>query len=283
MAGPPARNKYGFDSTSTLSTFRKLLRFPGGKDSASKLATQTRRAPSPDPKDTVTRLEPRRLARSFSHGATGYSHLSRTQSLSTNAEQIKETPKQEELDRCAICLDDCTEPKRLDKCGHTFCKECIDQYFQAIKPQCPCCFTIYGDIRGNQPENGRMVHIITRHHLPGFERNSNGTIQITYTFPDGIQDERHPSPGQRYHGTQRTAYLPDNKEGRHILKLLEKAFKLRQVFTIGQSRTTGRENMVTWNDIHHKTSYKGGSENFGYPDKTYLNRVRQELAAKGIE
>ena len=74
-----------------------------------------------------------------------------------------------------------------------------------------------------------------------------------------LQD-RHPNPGMRYHGTSRDAYLPDNDEGRHVLKLLEKSFELRQTFTVGQSRTTGTDNVVTWNDIHHKTSYKGGMQ-----------------------
>ncbi|CAF0788912.1 unnamed protein product [Adineta steineri] len=201
-----------------------------------------------------------------------------------NSKELKVSPAEEktELDRCAICMDDCIEPKQLDKCGHTFCTACIDQYFKAVKPQCPCCFTIYGNIRGNQPENGTMKCIVTKHRLPGYEKNSNGTIRISYYFPNGIQDDRHPSPGARYHGTSRDAYLPDNKEGREILELLQKAFEFRQVFTVGQSRTTGCDNVVTWNDIHHKTSYNGGTENFGYPDDTYLNRVRQELAAKGI-
>ncbi|CAF1624219.1 unnamed protein product [Adineta ricciae] len=187
-----------------------------------------------------------------------------------------------EPERCAICMDDCIKPKRLNKCGHQFCTECIDQYFNSVKPQCPCCFTIYGDIRGTQPDSGTMKFIRTKHHLPGYEK-SNGTIQITYFFPNGIQDDRHPNPGQPYRGTRREAYLPDTREGREILKLLQKAFELRQVFTIGQSRTTGQENVVTWNDIHHKTHYNGGVENFGYPDSTYLSRVRQELAAKGIQ
>jgi hypothetical protein len=52
------------------------------------------------------------------------------------------------IETCAICMDECTEPKQLDKCGHTFCTACIDHYFHQIKPQCPCCFTIYGEIRG---------------------------------------------------------------------------------------------------------------------------------------
>ncbi|CAF1135407.1 unnamed protein product [Rotaria magnacalcarata] len=199
--------------------------------------------------------------------------------ISSKVEPIQIT----EADRCAICLDDCTEPKQLNKCSHIFCRTCIDRYFETIKPQCPCCFTIYGEIRGNQPINGTMTIDTTKHRLLGFEHDSRGTIRITYHFPHGIQDESHPNPGMPYYGTTRQAYLPDNREGRQVLALLQRAFELRQIFTVGQSRTTGYDNVITWNDIHHKTSINGGVENFGYPDKTYLNRVRQELAAKGVK
>lgn len=41
---------------------------------------------------------------------------------------------------------------------------------------------------GNQPEDGGMqVKTITQ-RLPGYGRNSKGTIQITYSFPNGTQD-----------------------------------------------------------------------------------------------
>lgn len=59
-------------------------------------------------------------------------------------------------------------------------------------------------------------------------------------------------------GTRRVAYLPDIKEGREILRLLQQAFAQKLIFTVGQSRTTGATDVVTWNDIHHKTSYSGG-------------------------
>jgi deltex-like protein len=75
-----------------------------------------------------------------------------------------------------------------------------------------------------------------------------------------LSKESHPNPGMPYYGTSRQAYLPDNREGRQVLALLQKAFELRQVFTVGQSRTTGYDNVITWNDIHHKTSVNGGIE-----------------------
>lgn len=68
----------------------------------------------------------------------------------------------------------------------------------------------------------------------------------------------HPNPGRSYPPTSRTAYLPDNKEGQEILQLLRRAFNQKLIFTVGQSHTTGAQDVITWNDIHHKTSMSGG-------------------------
>ncbi|CAF4029128.1 unnamed protein product [Rotaria magnacalcarata] len=106
------------------------------------------------------------------------------------------------------------------------------------------------------------------------------TIEITYTIPSGIQGPLNSYPGQPYTGTVRKAYLPNNSEGKYVLQLLRRAFDDQHVFTIGKSATRGLDNVVIWNDIHHKTNISGGAEHFGYPDPTYLLRVRQELAGK---
>lgn len=59
-----------------------------------------------------------------------------------------------------------------------------------------------------------------------------------------------------------------------MLKLLEEAFNRKLIFTVGRSVTTGRDNQVVWNGIHHKTNLSGGSAYFGYPDETYFKRVK---------
>ncbi|XP_077869362.1 uncharacterized protein LOC144360563, partial [Saccoglossus kowalevskii] len=51
--------------------------------------------------------------------------------------------------------------------------------------------------------------------------------------------EEHPNPGTYFSGTTRTAYLPDNFDGRDVLKLLKIAFDRRLTFTVGTSHTTG--------------------------------------------
>ena len=86
------------------------------------------------------------------------------------------------------------------------------------------------------------------------------TIVIDYFFRWGTQGPEHPNPDRSYDGTRRTAYLPDNHEGREVLQLLRRAFDARLVFTVGTSVTTGRQNQVTWNDIHHKTNMSGGPQ-----------------------
>ncbi|TRY87076.1 hypothetical protein DNTS_009162 [Danionella cerebrum] len=187
---------------------------------------------------------------------------------------------EEESTVCSICMGEMVEKTTLDKCGHAFCRPCLEQAFQ-VKKACPVCRLVYGQLIGNQPANGNMM--VERDpdlELPGHE--GYGCICIIYSFPPGLQAQEHPNPGVRYPGTDRVAYLPDCPEGNRVLRMLRRAFEQRLIFTIGTSMTTGMHNVITWNDIHHKTSIWGGPGCFGYPDPTYLVRVTEELREKGI-
>ncbi|XP_062401073.1 E3 ubiquitin-protein ligase DTX3L-like [Sardina pilchardus] len=176
-------------------------------------------------------------------------------------------------------MDEFTDKEKL-LCGHAFCKDCLRQSVESMGATCPVCKKVFGKIVGDQPD-GTMTHYTQNICLPGFKRC--GSIVINYHIPNGLQSSKHPKPGRPFHGAQRTAYLPDNKEGREVLALLRKAFDQKLIFTVGTSRTSGRDDCVTWNDIHHKTNIHGGAQRFGYPDDYYLQRVRDELKAKGIE
>ncbi|KAM9750983.1 putative E3 ubiquitin-protein ligase DTX3 isoform 1-T1 [Menidia menidia] len=178
---------------------------------------------------------------------------------------------------CAICLDTIQKKKTL-KCLHSFCSGCIDSVFR-LKPACPICNTFHGVYTGTQPK-GSMTVTRSRRRLPGFQHC--GSIVIQYSFPSGTQGPEHPNPGVRYSSTSRTAFLPACEEGEKVLRLLRKAFDRRLTFTIGRSVTTGLNNVITWNDIHHKTNIDGGPVCFGYPDPSYLFRVQEELRLKGV-
>ncbi|XP_034441659.1 uncharacterized protein dtx3l2.3 [Hippoglossus hippoglossus] len=185
----------------------------------------------------------------------------------------------EEDATCPICMDKFKDKIKL-KCTHELCKGCLQTLKMKTGPICPVCRDVFDVVEGNQP-SGKMSSKTWGSSLDGFP--DCATIVISYDIPGGNQTKRHPNPGQHYSGIQRTAYLPDNDEGREVLQLLSRAFDQKLIFTVGMSRTTGLENQVTWNDIHHKTSRSGGPNSFGYPDPGYLSRVREELKAKGIK
>ncbi|CAN0014976.1 unnamed protein product [Pylaiella littoralis] len=188
---------------------------------------------------------------------------------------------------CAVCIDgfSTAEPALLlSRCtGHYMHAPCILETFGAMGPKCPTCSTMYGPLHGEQPVGTMTVRNHRRGAMPLSGHEFEGTIVIQYSFPSGTQGPRHPNPGSSYHGTSRTAFLPDNVAGREVLALLKRSFEQQMTFTIGTSLTTGASNCVIWNGVHHKTSPSGGCASFGYPDPGYFGRVKMELAAKGIQ
>lgn len=146
--------------------------------------------------------------------------------------------------------------------------------------KCPVCTRIFGVKTGDQPPGSMDVSFDPRLRCEGFP--AVGTLLVQYHFPHGKRGD------QAYRGTSRLAYLPATEEGTEVCLLLmvshahQLAFRRRLTFTVGTSLTTGMSNVVIWNSIHHKTSTCGGSSCFGYPDATYFNRVKLELAANGV-
>lgn len=97
------------------------------------------------------------------------------------ANTVKGMPEEE---NCCICMDTPTKPKKLPKCGHIFCEECIEQSFM-YKPVCPNCGTIYGKVTGDQPPGFISIRKSSI-RLQGFN-DSSGSIVLSYTFDDGKQ------------------------------------------------------------------------------------------------
>ncbi|XP_029943442.1 E3 ubiquitin-protein ligase DTX3L1 [Salarias fasciatus] len=126
---------------------------------------------------------------------------------------------------------------------------------------------------------GQMTWVILHKDLPGFPRDD--TVQISFVFPDGMQTDKHPHPGQPFSGRRLSAYLPDNPEGRKVLKLLDKAFSRQLLFTVA----TGEDGQdaVTTKTIPLKTEAERGSAGDGYPDSDYLKTVRRLLRDAGVQ
>ncbi|GMR32612.1 hypothetical protein PMAYCL1PPCAC_02807 [Pristionchus mayeri] len=191
----------------------------------------------------------------------------------------------EEID-CSVCMESLREGNeevvQLTLCGHQIHYNCFVAYLtNAQRRACWICGAFFWRPVGNMPQ-GTMNHaVIAGQSLPGHP-DAQGVIQIDYSIRGGVQGPQHLRPGVHFSGTHRTAYLPNNDAGRKVLRLLEKAFECKLTFTVGDSVTSGAQNVVVWNNVHHKTSMHGGPHAYGYPDPGYLERLTEELASLGI-
>mmetsp|Transcript_22710 Transcript_22710/g.36777 ORF Transcript_22710/g.36777 Transcript_22710/m.36777 type:complete len:304 (+) Transcript_22710:1-912(+) len=200
----------------------------------------------------------------------------------------KDTNDVDHDDECPICLDvlfDLQNPSSqlqnnvvcLKSCKHRFHQQCIMQSLQTHHDKCPSCRKPIGvEATGKGPSGSMSISLSPRGPCPGFP-NSTGVITINYSLPSGIQASYMEQPGQRYSGTARVAYLPDNEEGRKLLARLRYAFRHGLTFRVGTSLTTGQSNTITWTSIHHKTSLYGGPH--GFPDPNYIKNCNDSLDA----
>ncbi|KAK3246683.1 hypothetical protein CYMTET_43785 [Cymbomonas tetramitiformis] len=187
---------------------------------------------------------------------------------------------------CTICLDSLVRAAVLP-CSHSFCVGCLLE-MPSMRPDgggqphlsCPLCSRIYGVRCGNQPVEGvSWTESLSR--MPLVSYPDSATIRVECSFANGIQGPEHSHPGEAYTGKHCCFYLPANEEGRDVLRRLRVSWRRRLLFTVGQSTSSGRDNMVIFSSIHLKTSNIPGASH-GYPDTTYLTRVQEELAAVGI-
>jgi deltex-like protein len=190
-------------------------------------------------------------------------------------EMVRELGNQECREKCIICLEEFMEDEsniiRMDECtGHYFHDICISQCRQNKSYiKCPICNKIYGVMIGDMPQGNMSIKKV---------KGKLGGINADFYYVIEYYVDATTVNGVYYQGTSRTAYMPGNNEGSEMLSLLVWAFQRGLTFRIGASNTTGI-NGVIWN-IHHKTELRGGQ--FSFPDPTYLERLKEELKARGI-
>eukprot|EP01083_Nonionella_stella_P251910 868608_1 len=126
------------------------------------------------------------------------------------------------------------------------------------------------------------VNIDKNRDVDGYENKGKGLIEIIHKFPSGIQGTHHQHPGQSYSSDQRYIYLPNTAKGREILELIKIAWKRKVLYTVGHSVTRQVNNVIVWAGVHFKTNRYGGVSNYGWPDKTYFARVKDEFKSVGI-
>ncbi|XP_055604063.1 protein deltex [Uranotaenia lowii] len=207
--------------------------------------------------------------------------------------RVVEPPQWPHAQPCPMCMEELRHNGHnptvsLSRCQHLMHLNCLNELIlgqqhqhrkkdsqKSLYIECPICMSVYGEKIGDQPP-GTMSWIVIPRSLPGHE--GQNTIQITYNIASGIQAQEHPHPGRAFFavGFPRTCFLPDGLLGRKILRYLKIAFDRRLLFSIGRSATTGREDVVLWNGVEHKTQYSM------YPDPQYLQRCLQQLVHLGV-
>eukprot|EP00092_Neocalanus_flemingeri_P017841 GFUD01019305.1.p1 GENE.GFUD01019305.1~~GFUD01019305.1.p1 ORF type:complete len:875 (-),score=189.45 GFUD01019305.1:87-2711(-) len=164
----------------------------------------------------------------------------------------------------------------LIRCQHKFHLNCVKVLLENQGPRnqtimCPDCGLIQKDNLGTMPENGTMSFKVIPKGLPGFE--DYHSIQITYNFQNGTQSPKHPKPGQPFYaiGFPKTAFLPDNEQGRTVLSMLEKAFNLGHTFMVNHSGD------IVWGNIPHRTEFSGEVLSM-----EFLDSIMNELFRLGL-
>ncbi|GFH49951.1 hypothetical protein CTEN210_06427 [Chaetoceros tenuissimus] len=188
--------------------------------------------------------------------------------------------KYDESLECAICLQELgsdSHTLRSLSCSHIYHEECIQSSLEH-SPCCPRCRKWVKEPQGKSP-SGKMYIFIHESRCSGYTVN---TIVIHYRMNAGIQKPYHPNPNVHHDGKNVKAYLPNNAEGKKLLKRLKYAFEHGLTFTVGTSITTGHKNQCSWASIHHKTSLDGGTAKHGYPDPSYFFNCNDELDRLGV-
>lgn len=202
-----------------------------------------------------------------------------TITTSTPSDAFISCKKQDCTDDCVICMESLSSSGRvvrLKECGHEYHRTCITDALKA-QPWCPVCRAMIRKPQGTCP-SGTMSISTSSIRCSGF--SCSKSIVITYSMPSGTQMPYHDNPGQRFQGATRIAYLPDNDDGRKLLKRLKWAWMQGLTFRVGTSLTTHQPNCITWASIHHKTSPSGGTH--GFPDAAFFINCNGELDSCGV-
>jgi deltex-like protein len=147
-------------------------------------------------------------------------------------------------DDCTICFERLNKRRyvALKACNHVFHHKCIQMAIKS-KPQCPVCRVPVGASPQGKSPSGAMTISISPISCSGFRCDS---LVISYNIPAAYQLSYHDNPGQSHSGKVATAYLPNNEEGKDLLKRLKFAFMHGLSFSVGTSLSSGLSDQCTW-------------------------------------
>lgn len=194
---------------------------------------------------------------------------------------------QKEYDQNALAEPEGIEdliPKRPYTCSHVFHHECIFNWLR-LNPNtlsCPTCRKPLKVCFGLQPSTpSSITHTVSNECLPGFNCN---TLCVDFRIGGGCQSIYDPIPGEPFGDFFLRTYLPNHGEGQEVYRLLKIAWERKMLFRIGWNPVMKRYNKIVQNGFEPlKTSKNGGYLQNGYPDESYLSRIKADLSDFGIK
>ncbi|XP_075033519.1 uncharacterized protein LOC142094851 [Mixophyes fleayi] len=193
----------------------------------------------------------------------------------SSSSELRSPAVGQESEKTDTVCDLCKNSSKVVKvsCGHYLCDNC---HSTTMDP-CGICLASTAS-KDKDDRRIIMTHTSMSLSLPGYERDTS--FKIMYEVSDGVQGVGDPNPGCPYKGGRFEAYLPDNREGKKLLLLLEKALSKGLTFHI---KTLPTGDKVTWHRIPHKIYPDGGKIKNGYPDSAYIKSTMALLKDLGIE
>lgn len=189
-------------------------------------------------------------------------------------------------DECCFCLDLLdSNVVQLNVCVHRFHEECLKGYLQQAENdgtsvesgvECPECRRPVKEPRGSSPSG--TMHVSTKlRDCAGFP--GCGSIGVSYCLPSSLQQSYHPAPNSAVRGlpVYGPAMIPNNHQGRQLLKRLEYSFGRGLSFEVAASPSGDFETRVAGD---HATILASNCESWS--NSTHWKRCNDELDVLNI-
>ena len=173
-------------------------------------------------------------------------------------------------------------PVIVRECSHVFHIGCIHRWL-SDKSTCPVCRKSLFTITGFQPRSPLSLFEVLESPtecLQGYPEC--GSLTLKFHVAPGTQTSDMPMPGEPYFGMNLTCFLPNNSEGQEIVRLFRIAWNRGLLFRVGFNPNTRRMDCVVPNGFEFKVRQDGGIMAHGYPDPSYMNRLKCDLKDVGV-
>lgn len=180
---------------------------------------------------------------------------------------------------CTICKESLQGSKMgipvgLVGCGHAFHWRCL-KASSGCPPECNTCRKplLSAVMKGKMPSGTMTVSSKSHSFQDGDEED---ILEILYSFKPGVQRPYHNNPGKLFDGTEFSAFLPGNDEGKRLLSRLKRAFAQGLTFDVV-------DDTISWAEIPHCSSLDEYETSLRFFSARFLDHVHTALDQMNVQ